>query len=87
VVAQPITMPVVGLHAGTAAENAVAVWAVLDVLDSVPAAPETQQAFGAARARVQRRSEAVGIDTNQIDLAFASADLPSFESRGDPPIS
>ena len=84
-VAQPITTPAVGLSAGAAAENAIAVWAVFDVLDSVPATPETQQAFEVARARVQRQIAAVGIDTNEIDRAFATAELPLLSSRGDPP--
>jgi hypothetical protein len=84
VVAQPVTTPAVGLRTGTVAENAIAVWAVFDVLDSVPATPETQQAFEVARARVQRQIAAVGVDTNEIDLAFATAELPLLGSRGDP---
>jgi hypothetical protein len=85
VVAQPITTPVVGPDA-TVAENAIAIWAVFDVLDTVPATPDTQQAFETARARVQRQIEAAGIDTNAIDLAFAGVELPRFEARGDPPV-
>ncbi len=85
-VAQPIMMPVAGFDAEAVAENTIAVWAVVTVLDSVPATPETQRAFEVARARLQRQIETTGMDTNQIDLAFAAAELPLFETRGDPPL-
>jgi len=87
VVAQPITTPVIGFDTGTVAENAVAVWAVFNVLDSVPATPETQKAYEAARARLRRQLTATGIDASQIDLAFARVEVQRFETRGDPPPS
>lgn len=69
------------------AESAVAIWAVFNVLDPIPATPEAQLAFEEARRRVQQRIAATGIDTPQIDVAFRAADLPRFDLRGDPPLS
>lgn len=69
------------------AESAVAVWAVVNVLDTIPGTPETQLAFEEARSRLQRQIAATGFDTAQIDLAFRAADVPWLDPPFDPPLT
>ena len=86
-VAQPITLPISDSDGHTASKDAVALWAIFNALEAVPATPETQLAFGEARLRLQQRIADVGIDTGDIDVALAAAGHLRLETRGDPPVS
>jgi hypothetical protein len=87
VVTQSVTVDYSDISNDTVTESAVAVWAVFNVLDSIPATPETQLTFEQARRRVQQRIAATGVDTDRIDSAFRTTDLPRVGMRGDPPLS